>query len=104
MTAAAPLVIDLDTIQDTVTLPAAVQAAEDAFRVLADGRVTQPSPMGFDLPAGEVHVKSAHLGPGHPLVVKLATGFRPTPGTVCRPVTGSWSPSTPTPDSSRQSC
>lgn len=79
MITAAPLVLDLETIQAAVALPAAVPAVEDAFRTLAQGGVTQPSAMGLDLPAGEVHVKAAHLGPGHLLVVKIATGF---PGNV----------------------
>lgn len=75
MTATAPVVLDLDTIQAAVTLPAAVQAVESAFRALARGAVTQPPPMGVDLPGGQVHVKSAHLRSGRLLVIKVATGF-----------------------------
>lgn len=79
MTTAAPVVLDLETIQAGVALPAAVQAVEGAFRTLAQGEVTQPPAMGLELPAGEIHVKAAHLGLGHLLVVKIATGF---PGNV----------------------
>lgn len=73
--AAAPVVVGLDQIQAAVTLPAAVTAVEGAFRALARGHVTQPPPMGLELPAGQVHVKSAQLGHGQPVVVKVATGF-----------------------------
>lgn len=72
---AAPVVLDMDSIQAAVTLPAAVHAVEDAFRAVGRGQVTQPPPMGLHLPAGEVHVKSAQLGPGRPVVVKVASGF-----------------------------
>jgi ornithine cyclodeaminase len=68
-------VLGPDEIRAAVTLPAAVEAVEAASVRLARGHVDQPAPLGLDLPGGEVHVKCARLGPGHPVVVKVATGF-----------------------------
>jgi len=74
-----PPVLDLTTITRAVTLPDAVTAVEDAFRALAQRTVLQPPPTGLDLPGGEVHVKSAQLGPHQPVVVKIASGFGGNP-------------------------
>ncbi len=74
-----PPVLDLPTLTRAVTLPDAVTAVEDAFRALAQRTVLQPPPTGLDLPGGEVHVKSAQLGPHQPVVVKIASGFGGNP-------------------------
>lgn len=71
----APAVLDVATLASVVTLHAAVDAVERAFRAIAHGRVVQPSPMGFDLANGEIHVKAAQLTPNEPVVVKVASGF-----------------------------
>jgi ornithine cyclodeaminase/alanine dehydrogenase-like protein (mu-crystallin family) len=70
-----PAVLDLPALIGAVTLPEAVTAVEEAFRALAHRTVLQPAPTSLGLPGGEVHVKSAQLGPGQPVVVKVATGF-----------------------------
>lgn len=83
MPATEPQVIDLPALMAAVTLPEAVEAVEQAFRALARhlprNQVRQPSPIGLDLPAGQIHVKSAQLGPDQPVVVKVATGFPGNP-------------------------
>lgn len=55
----------------------ALAAAERAFRALAEGKVTQPAPMGFEISAvkGEVHVKGAHIEGAPVFALKVATGF-----------------------------
>lgn len=55
----------------------ALAAAERAFRALAEGKVTQPAPMGFEISAvhGEVHVKGAHIQGAPVFALKVATGF-----------------------------
>jgi len=71
--------VELPALIEAVTLPAAVTAVEEAFRALARRTVVQPPPLGLDLPGGQVHVKSAQLGPHEPVVVKVATGFPRNP-------------------------
>jgi len=68
-------VMDLDDIRAAVTLADAVAVVESAFRTQGNGRIVQPPPMGLDLPAGQIHVKAAQLGPDRPVVIKVATGF-----------------------------
>jgi ornithine cyclodeaminase len=55
----------------------ALKAVERAFRALAEGRVEQPPPMGFDFEEaeGEVHVKGAYLEGAPVFAVKVASGF-----------------------------
>lgn len=75
-----PAVLDLPTLIGAVTLPEAVTAVEEAFRALAHHTVLQPAATWLGLPGGEVHVKSAQLGPHQRVVVKVATGFAGNPG------------------------
>ncbi len=58
-----------------------LQAVEQAFRALAEGRVEQPSPMSFDFPetSGEVHVKGAAIAGSPIFAVKIASGFYRNP-------------------------
>lgn len=59
----------------------ALEAVERAFRALAEGRVEQPQPMGFDFEEsrGEVHVKGAFLKGSPVFAVKVASGFYRNP-------------------------
>lgn len=79
MPATEPHIISLPALIAAVTLPEAVIAVEQAFRLLARHQVRQPSPIGLDLPAGQIHIKSAQLSPEQPVVVKVATGFPRNP-------------------------
>jgi ornithine cyclodeaminase len=60
----------------------ALAAVERAFRALAEDRVVQPAPMGFDFDEanGEVHVKGAYLKGSPIFAVKVASGFYRNPG------------------------
>ena len=70
-------IIDEATIRAAVRDSEALEAAEIAFRALAEDRVELPPPMGLDLPEvdGEVHVKSAFLKGAPIFAVKIASGF-----------------------------
>jgi ornithine cyclodeaminase/alanine dehydrogenase-like protein (mu-crystallin family) len=70
-------VVDEATIRSAVREEEALQAAEIAFRALAENRVELPPPMGLDFPdvEGEVHVKSAYLKGAPIFAVKIASGF-----------------------------
>jgi ornithine cyclodeaminase len=59
----------------------ALEAVERAFRALAENRVEQPPPMGFDFPdtSGEVHVKGAAIRGAPIFAVKIASGFYRNP-------------------------
>lgn len=71
------LIIEEATLRDAVSEREALMAVERAFRALAEGAVTQPAPMGLDVPAvrGEVHVKGAHLVGAPVFAIKVASGF-----------------------------
>ncbi len=58
-----------------------LRAVENAFRALAEDRVEQPPPMGFDFPeaSGEVHVKGAAIRGSPIFAVKIASGFYRNP-------------------------
>ncbi len=68
-------------LRDVVDESMALDAAEHAFRALAEDRVEQPPPMGFDFPeaSGEVHVKGAAIRGAPLFAVKLASGFYRNP-------------------------
>lgn len=68
-------IVSLDVIRSAVSLAAAVDAVEAAFRTQGHGPIVQPTPMGPDLTGGQVHVKAAQLGRHRPVVIKVATGF-----------------------------
>lgn len=74
-------VIEEDRLRQWVGEDAALASAERAFRALAEGRVVQPGPLGFDLPAvrGEVHVKGAYLEGAPIFALKVASGFYANP-------------------------
>ncbi len=70
-------IVDEATLRDGVDGAAALAAVERAFRALAEGRVTQPPPMGLEVEpvGGEVHVKGAYLRGAPIFAVKVASGF-----------------------------
>ena len=70
-------IIDEGTIRSAVKEAEALEAAEIAFRALAEDKVELPPPMGLDFPEveGEVHVKSAYLKGAPIFAVKIASGF-----------------------------
>ena len=69
--------IEESAIRAAVGPAEALAAAERAFRALAEGAVTQPAPLGFEIAAvhGEVHVKGAHIRGAPVFALKVATGF-----------------------------
>ena len=73
-------VLDEATIRSRVTLGAAREAVDAAFRALSDGAVVAPDELAMTLAhGGELHVKGAHLG-GDVLAFKAATGAFPSGG------------------------
>jgi ornithine cyclodeaminase len=74
--------LGVETIQESAIRLAvgpgeALAAAERAFQALAEGAVTQPAPLGFEIAAvqGEVHVKGAQIHGAPVFALKVATGF-----------------------------
>lgn len=59
----------------------ALEAADHAFRALAEGHVVQPPPMGLEIPEarGEVHVKGASIRGAPVFAIKIASGFYDNP-------------------------
>ena len=76
------LIIEESVLRARVREPAALAAAERAFRALADGRVSVPAPMHLTVPdaLGEVHVKAAAIRGSEVFAVKVASGFYENPG------------------------
>lgn len=74
-------VIEEATIRATVKEADALEAAERAFRALAEDAVELPDPVGLRVPdvEGEVHIKAAHLRGSSILTVKVASGFYQNP-------------------------
>jgi ornithine cyclodeaminase/alanine dehydrogenase-like protein (mu-crystallin family) len=69
-------VIGLRDIQALVTPAIALASARRAFEALATtGAVSQPTPMGWDVAGGDVHVKGAWLKGSPIFALKAATGF-----------------------------
>ncbi|HXH62564.1 MAG TPA: hypothetical protein VNG95_00205 [Gemmatimonadales bacterium] len=69
--------VDEATLRRHIGPAEALAAVERAFRAVATGALTQPPPVGLDIPAreGEVHIKSAYLHGAAIFAVKVATGF-----------------------------
>jgi ornithine cyclodeaminase len=68
-------------LREVVDEDGSLRAVEDAFRALAEERVEQPPPMGFEFPetSGEVHVKGAAIRGAPIFAVKIASGFYRNP-------------------------
>jgi len=69
--------VPLEELRDRVSMTAAIEAMERAFRALALGQATLPEPMAVELsrPRAEIHVKGAYLAGARFIVFKVATGF-----------------------------
>jgi ornithine cyclodeaminase len=69
--------VPLEEFRDRVSMTAAIEAMERAFRALALGQATLPEPMAVELsrPLAEIHVKGAYLAGARFIVFKVATGF-----------------------------
>ena len=70
-------IVEERELRERVGEEEALSAVERAFRALAEGRVVQPAPMGFDFEEaeGEVHVKGASLKGSPIFAIKVASGF-----------------------------
>jgi len=68
-------------IRDSVDMGVAIDAVEEAFAALGRGEVTQPPPIGLDIPPvdAEIHVKGAHIHGAEHFVFKLVSGFYRNP-------------------------
>lgn len=75
-------IVDEWELRERIGEEQALAAVERAFRALAEDRVVQPAPMGFDFDEanGEVHVKGAYLKGSPIFAVKVASGFYRNPG------------------------
>lgn len=75
------LLLTEQEIRDSVDMAVAVDAVEGAFAALARDQVTQPPPIGLDIPDidAEVHVKGAHIHGSDHFVFKLVSGFYQNP-------------------------
>jgi ectoine utilization protein EutC len=77
------LILTEDEIRQAISTAEAVDAIEAAFAALAQGRVTLPGVINFDLPAmpssetpqGESHVKGAYIAGSSHFVIKVANSF-----------------------------
>ena len=71
------LIVEETDLRLRVSEDEALEAVERSFRALAEGRVVQPPPMGFDFEesSGEVHVKGAYLKGSPIFAIKVAAGF-----------------------------
>jgi ornithine cyclodeaminase len=74
-------VIEEQELRERIGEEQALASVERAFRALAEGRVEQPPPMGFDFQEekGEVHIKGAYLKGAPIFAVKVASGFYRNP-------------------------
>ena len=68
-------------IRDSVDMAVAIDVVERAFEALERGQVTQPPPIGLDIPDidAEIHVKGAHIHDNDHFVFKVACGFYRNP-------------------------
>ena len=68
-------------IRDSVDMAVTVDAVESAFEALGRGAVTQPPPIGLEIPAvdAEIHVKGAHIHGAEHFAFKLVSGFYRNP-------------------------
>jgi ornithine cyclodeaminase len=74
-------IVSEEELREAVGEAEALAAVETAFRALAEGRATQPSPMGMEVVGaqGEIHVKGAHLQGEPVFAIKVASGFYRNP-------------------------
>ena len=75
------LLLTEQEIRDSVDMAGAIDVVEKAFEALGRGQVTQPPPIGLDIPDidAEIHVKGAHIHGSDHFVFKVACGFYRNP-------------------------
>jgi len=75
------LLLTEQEIRDSVDMAGAIDAVEGAFEALGRGQVTQPPPIGLDIPDidAEIHVKGAHIHGADHFVFKIVSGFYRNP-------------------------
>ncbi len=75
------LLLTEQEIRDSVDMAVAIDVVERAFEALARDQVTQPPPIGLDIPDidAEIHVKGAHIHGADHFVFKIACGFYRNP-------------------------
>jgi len=75
------LVLTEQEIRQTVSMPEAMGAIEEAFAALARGEARLPDVIGLELPEvdGEIDVKGAHIQGAPYAVFKVAAGFWQNP-------------------------
>ncbi len=75
------LLLTEQEIRNSVDMALTIDVVESAFEALGNGRVTQPPPIGLDIPEvdAEVHVKGAHIHGDDHFVFKLVSGFYRNP-------------------------
>ncbi len=75
------LLLTEQEIRDSVDMAIAIDAVEGAFEALGRGGVTQPLPIGLDIPEvdAEIHVKGAHIHGADHFAFKLVSGFYRNP-------------------------
>ncbi len=75
------LLLTEQEIRDSVDMAGAIDAVERAFEALGRDQVTQPPPIGLDIPEvdAEIHVKGAHIHGAEHFAFKLVSGFYRNP-------------------------
>jgi len=84
------LVLTEQEIRQTVSMPEAMKAIEEAFAALARGEARLPDVIGLEVPEvnGEIHVKGAHMQGAPYAIFKVATGFWENPAQGLPPGSG----------------
>jgi len=75
------LLLTEQEIRDSVDMAVAIDAVEKAFEALGRDAVTQPPPIGLDIPEvdAEIHVKGAYIHGADHFAFKLVSGFYRNP-------------------------
>lgn len=75
------LLLTEQEIRDSIDMDTAIEVVEKGFAALARDQVTQPPPIGLDIPEreAEVHVKGAHIHGEDTFTFKLVSGFYQNP-------------------------
>jgi ornithine cyclodeaminase len=75
------LLLNEDELRQIVTIAETIEAVEDAFAALIEGRLTVPGDFTLNLPDvnGEVQVKGAYLNEAPYYAIKVGSNFRDNP-------------------------
>jgi ornithine cyclodeaminase len=68
-------IVEEGALREAVTPERAVAVIRDAFRADGEGRTRVPPVINLDVPHGEFHIKTAHIGGVPHVAVKIASGF-----------------------------